>query len=170
MQLLVTQECSPDDLLLKSCESWKRKTWKQYVNDKTCGAPFEQILNAFSSYVVRLECCGPLSLISKDSLWLRYVLLLLLFGIFHTGNYEIHLPDISVGYVSFPQFPWPSGDFTICFWLKTKHSGFFIEYEVAISIEQNATLVLGLYFYNRHFEILFGNIRRYQTIVAHWLF
>ena len=90
---------------------------------------------------------------------------MLLCGIFSSGNYEIHLPDISFGYVSLPHFPWPNGDFTICFWLKTKQSGFFIEYEVAFSIKQNATLVLGLYFHNRSFEVLFGNIRRYQTIV-----
>ena len=96
-------------------------------------------------------------------------LLLLLFGIFDTGNYEIHLSDISVGYVSFPHFPWRGGDFTICFWLKTKHSGLFIEYEVASSMEQNATLVLGLYFHNHSFEVLFGSIRRYQTIVSHCL-
>jgi len=93
--------------------------------------------------------------------------LLLFFVIFDSGNYEIHLPDISVGYVSFPHFPWRGSDFTICFWLKTKHSGFFIEYEVVSSIEQNATLVLGLYFHNSNFEILFGSIRRYHIIFLH---
>ena len=97
---------------------------------------------------------------------LRFMLLCVIFS---SGNYEIHLPDISFGYVSLPHFPWPNGDFTVCFWLKTKQSGFFIEYEVAFSIKQNATLVLGLYFHNLSFEVLFGNIRRYQTTVSHCL-
>jgi len=87
--------------------------------------------------------------------------------IFDSGNFEIHLPDISVGYVSFPHFPWRGSDFTICFWLKTKHSGFFIEYEVVTSLEQNATLALGLYVHNGSFEILFGSIKRYQINFLH---
>ena len=117
---------------------------------------------------MRFKCCEPLSLILNNAL-LCLSFCCCLESFTHAGNYEIHLPDISFGYVSFPNFTWPSGDFTICFWLKTKHSGFFIEYEVALSIEQNATLVLGLYFHNRSFELLFGNIRRYQTIVSHCL-
>ena len=83
---------------------------------------------------------------------------------FDSGNYELHLSDISVGYISFSDFSAHGRGFTICFWLKTAHSGFFIEYAVAASIEQNATLVLGLYFHTHSFDILFGSIRRYQTI------
>lgn len=141
--------------------------------DKSSGAPFEQILNTFSSLVVRSKCCEPLSNIERNIYFKWFFIMLMfefwvvLFGIFDSGNYEIHLPDISGGYVSFPHFPWRGSDFTICFWLKTKHSGFFIEYEVAASIEQNVTLVLGLYFHSRSFEILFGSIRRYQIIFLH---
>ena len=85
---------------------------------------------------------------------------------FDVGNYEIHLLDVSVGYVSFSDFSARGRGFTICFWLKTAHSGFFIEYEVAASREQNATLVhvLGLHFHNHSFDILFGSITRYQII------
>ena len=84
--------------------------------------------------------------------------------LFDSDNYEIHLPDFSVGYVSFSDFSARGRGFTICFWLKTVHSGFFIEYAVAASIEQNATLVLGLYFHKHSFDVLFGSIRRYQII------
>jgi len=83
---------------------------------------------------------------------------------FDAGNYEIHFYDFSVGYVSFSDFSARGRGFTICFWLKTTHSGFFIEYEVAASREENATLVLGLYFHNHSFDILFGSITRYQRI------
>ena len=87
----------------------------------------------------------------------------LFFAIFDSDNYEIYLPDISIGYVSFSDFFSRGRGFTICFWLKTAHSGFFIEYAVAASKEQNATLVLGLYFYKRSFDFLFGSIRRYNN-------
>ena len=100
-------------------------------------------------------------------MYYAYVLLLLLFGIFDSGDYEIHLPDNSVFHVSFPRFQRRDGDFTICLWLKTKHSGFFIEYEVTASIKQNAALVLGLSFHKGSLEILFGSIRRYQTTSSH---
>ena len=85
------------------------------------------------------------------------------FAIFDSGNYEIYLPDTSIGYVSFSDFSAPDRGFTMCFWLKTAHSGFFIEYAVAASREQNATLVLGLYFHNHSFDIQFGSIRRYNN-------
>ena len=88
----------------------------------------------------------------------------MLFAIFDSGNYEIYLPDISIGYVSFSDVSSRGRDFTICFWLKTAYSGFFIEYAVAASREQNATLVLGLCFDKRSFDILFGSIRRYNNI------
>ena len=83
-------------------------------------------------------------------------------AIFDSGNYEIYLPDISIGYVSFSDLSACGRGFTMCFWLKTAHSGFFIEYAVAASRGQNATLVLRLYFHNHSFDILFGSIRRYQ--------
>ena len=86
--------------------------------------------------------------------------LFLFFAIFYSDNYEIYLPDISIGYVSFSDFSSSGRGFTICFWLKTAYSGFFIEYAVAASREQNATLMLGLYFYKRSFDTLFGSIRR----------
>lgn len=97
------------------------------------------------------------------SVFLVFLLLFFLL-LFDSDNYEIHLPDISVGYVSFSDFSARGRGFTICFWLKTVHSGFFIEYAVAASIEQNATLVLGLYFHKHSFDILFGSIRRYHII------
>ena len=87
----------------------------------------------------------------------------LFFAIFDSGNYEIYLPDISIGYVSFSDFSSRGRGFTICFWLKTAHGGFFIEYAVAASREQNPTLVLGLCFYKSSFDILFGSIRRYNN-------
>ena len=79
-----------------------------------------------------------------------------------SGNYEIYLPDIIIGYVSFSDLSARGRGFTMCFWLKTAHSGFFIEYAVAASREQNATLVMGLYFHKDSFDILFASIRRYQ--------
>ena len=85
------------------------------------------------------------------------------FAIFDLGNYEIYLPDISIGYVSFSDLSSRGGGLTMCFWLKTAHSGFFIEYTVAASREQNATLVLGLYFHNHSFEIVSAIIRRYNN-------
>ncbi|KAL9987547.1 hypothetical protein ACROYT_G001872 [Oculina patagonica] len=77
----------------------------------------------------------------------------------HPSNYEIHLPDSSLGYVSFSDISSSGSGFTICFWLKTENSGFFIEYKVAASIEQNATLVLGVYCGSHAFDIVFGNKR-----------
>jgi len=91
-----------------------------------------------------------------------YYTILLLF--FDAGNYEIHLHDFGVVYVSLSDFSARGRGLTICFWLKTTHSGFFIEYKVAASGEQNATLVLGLHFHNHSFDLLFGSITRYQLI------
>ena len=91
-------------------------------------------------------------------------LLFFFFAIFDSGNYEIYLPDISIGYLSFSiLFSSRGRDFTICFWLKTAQGGFFIEYAVAASREQNATLLLGLHFYKHSFDILFGSIKRYNN-------
>ncbi|KAJ7371535.1 hypothetical protein OS493_024875 [Desmophyllum pertusum] len=75
-------------------------------------------------------------------------------GIFDPGNYEIHLPDIDLGYVSFSDISPLHVGFTLCVWLKTKHSGFFIEYKVAT--EENETLVLGIYLRKQHFWISTG--------------
>jgi len=82
----------------------------------------------------------------------------LVLGIFDPGNYEIHLPDIDLGYVSFSDVSPLRVGFTLCFWLKTEHSGFFIEYKVAS--EQNETLVLGVYCHNDTLVLKLKKTRR----------
>ena len=59
-------------------------------------------------------------------------------------NYEIHLPDESLGYVSLSDIPPLYVGLTSCFWLNTVHSGFVIEYKVVS--EQNESTVLGFYY------------------------
>ena len=62
------QECNSDNLLLQNCESRRDQNNVEEVCDENyCGAPFEQILNAFSPQFVRFKCCEPLSHISKNS-------------------------------------------------------------------------------------------------------
>ena len=101
---------------------------------------------------------------SRECTYVRFICYFFcFFAIFDSGNYEIYLPDISIGHVSFSDLSSRGRGFTMCFWLKTAHSGFFIEYSVAASREQDATLVLGLYFHNHSFDILFGSIRRYNN-------
>lgn len=89
------------------------------------------------------------------------MLIFALLFVVDSGYYELHLLDSSLGYVTFTDISSSGKGFTICFWLKTQHSGFFIEYKVAASVEQNATLVLGIYCGNHTFDIIFGNKRRY---------
>ena len=83
-------------------------------------------------------------------------------GIIDDGNYEIHLPDSELGYVSFSDIVPAKGAFTICFWLKTANSGFFIEYKTAASAERNETLALGIYCGNNTFDLLLTKTR-YET-------
>ena len=98
------------------------------------------------------------------------MLLFALVFVVDPGNYEIHLPDSSLGYVSFSDISPNNDGFTICFWLKTEYSGFFIEYKGAASKEQNATLVLGVYCGDYNFNIQFGDKRRYSTVTIIRLF
>ena len=79
-------------------------------------------------------------------------------GIFDSGNYEVHLPGVNLGYVSFSDIAHLEVGFTLCFWLKTAHSGFFIEYKV--TKEQNETLVLGVYCLNNTVTTQLANKRR----------
>lgn len=79
------------------------------------------------------------------------------FGIFDPRNYEIHLPDIDLGYASFSESSSLHKGFTLCFWLKTSHNGFFIEYKVAK--ERGGSLQLGCYFSNDIFVIQMNNRR-----------
>ena len=81
-------------------------------------------------------------------------------GLFDPGNYEIHLPGIDLGYVSFSDISPLHLGFTLCFWLKTEYSGFFIEYKVAT--EQNESLVLGVYCGNNTFEVQLEKKGRYK--------
>ncbi|XP_078357060.1 uncharacterized protein LOC144641914 [Oculina patagonica] len=71
------------------------------------------------------------------------------------GDYEIHLPDIDLGYVSFSDISPLHLGFTMCFWLKTAYSGFFIEYNLVT--KQNETLLLGVYCHNNIFRTQLGN-------------
>ena len=73
-------------------------------------------------------------------------------------NYEIHLPDESLGYVSLSDIPPLYVGLTSCFWLNTVHSGFVIEYKVVS--EQNESTVLGFYYDKRTFRIHFYKIIR----------
>lgn len=91
-------------------------------------------------------------------------------GIIGDGNYEIHFPNSSRGYVSFSDIVPAKGGFTICFWLQTENAGFFVEYRTAASADQNETLTLGLYCGNNTFDILFGNQRRYQFFIVFTLY
>ncbi|KAM7440722.1 hypothetical protein ABFA07_010120 [Porites harrisoni] len=73
-------------------------------------------------------------------------------------NYEIHLPDESLGYVSLSDIPPLYVGLTSCFWLNTVHSGFVIEYKVVS--EQNESTVLGFYYDKSTFRIHFYKIIR----------
>lgn len=79
-------------------------------------------------------------------------------GIFDSGNYEIDLPDVDLGYLSFYDIARLHVGFTLCFWLRTEHSGFFIEYKVAK--EQNESLLLGVYCLNNSVSTQLANKRR----------
>jgi len=79
-------------------------------------------------------------------------------GIIDRGNYEIHLPNVDLGYVSFSDVSPLHVGFTLCFWLKTEYNGFFIEYKIAT--EQNETLVLAVYCRNNTFVFKLENTRR----------
>ena len=68
-------------------------------------------------------------------------------------NYEIHLPDESLGYVSLSDIPPLYVGLTSCFWLNTVHSGFVIEYKVE-------STVLGFYYDKSTFRIHFYKIIR----------
>ena len=72
-------------------------------------------------------------------------------GILGLDDYEIHLPDFSLGYVSFSDISPLRYGFTLCFWLKTTYNGFFIEYKVAS--EQNESIVLRFCCGNNTFRI-----------------
>lgn len=71
---------------------------------------------------------------------------LFVLGVIDPGNYEIDLPHVEVGYLSFYDIASLAVGFTLCFWLKTDNSGFFIEYKV--TKEQDESLVLGVYCLN----------------------
>ena len=58
-------------------------------------------------------------------------------------DYEIHLPEERLGYVSLSDIPPLYDGLTSCFWLNTVHSGFVIEYKNASG--QNESTVLGFY-------------------------
>lgn len=72
-------------------------------------------------------------------------------GLNEPDNYEIHLPDVNVGNVSFSDISPLLHGFTLCFWLKTAHTGFFIEYKVAS--EEGESFVLEFYFSNNTFPV-----------------
>lgn len=73
-------------------------------------------------------------------------------------NYELHLPDERLGYVSLLDIPPLYVGLTSCFWLNTVHSGFVIEYKVAS--EQNESTVLGFYYDKSTFRIRLYKIIR----------
>ena len=73
-------------------------------------------------------------------------------------NYEIHLPEERLGYVSLSDIPPLYDGLTSCFWLNTVHSGFVIEYKVVS--EQNESTVLGFYYDKSTFRIHFYKILR----------
>lgn len=83
------------------------------------------------------------------------------------GDYELHLPDVKLGYVLLSDISPLHLDFTLCFWLKTQYSGFFIEHKIAT--EQIETLVLGIYCDNDTFTFQLGNRRRYQDCFISFL-
>ena len=83
---------------------------------------------------------------------------LFVLGIVEPGNYEIDLPDVDVGYLSFYDIASLDKGFTLCFWLKTEHSGFFIEYKV--TKEQKESLALGVYCLNNTVLTQLANKRR----------
>ena len=58
-------------------------------------------------------------------------------------DYEIHLPEERLGYVSLSDIPPLYDGLTSCFWLNTVHSGFVIEHKNASG--QNESTVLGFY-------------------------
>ena len=72
-------------------------------------------------------------------------------GIHDPDNYEILLPHDDLGDVSFSDISPLHHGFTLCFWLKTAHTGFFIAYKV--TSQQSETLVLGFSFVNNTFQI-----------------
>ncbi|XP_022807964.1 uncharacterized protein LOC111344965 [Stylophora pistillata] len=79
------------------------------------------------------------------------------FGFFDPENYEIQLPDFDPGYVSFSGISPLLKGFTLCFWIKTSHDGFFIEYKVPR--EQGESLQLGCYIGNDTLELQLKNSR-----------
>ena len=83
---------------------------------------------------------------------------LFVLGIVDPGNYEIDLPDVDHGYLSFSGITHLEVGCTLCFWLKTERSGFFIEYKV--TKEQNKSLVLGVYCLNNTVTTQLANKRR----------
>lgn len=84
-------------------------------------------------------------------------------GSIDPDNYELHLPDSNVSDVSFSDIsPLPHG-FTLCFWLKTAHAGFFIEYKVAS--EQGDSLEFAFYCDNNTVGVQLDKNRRYQEVI-----
>ena len=82
-------------------------------------------------------------------------------GLFDPENYEIQLPDFDLGYVSFSGISPLLRGFTLCFWIKTTHDGFFIEYKVPR--EQGESLQLGCYVGNETIKLQLKTTRRCET-------
>ena len=82
-------------------------------------------------------------------------------GFFEADDYEIHLPEANISNVSFSDISPLSFGFTLCFWLKTSHAGFFIEYKVAS--EQGESLLLGFYSGNNTFRVHLDKRARYRN-------
>ena len=77
------------------------------------------------------------------------------------NNYHIKLPNSSRGYISFSDISPMEIGFTLCFWIKTKFDGFFTEYKVISSEDEEAAI--GFYFHKHTLEILLNRKQRYYT-------
>lgn len=84
-------------------------------------------------------------------------------GFIDPDNYELHLPDSNVSDVSFSDISPLRHGFTLCFWLKTAHAGFFIEYKVAS--EQGDSLEFAFYCDNNTVGVQLDKNRRYQEVI-----
>lgn len=81
------------------------------------------------------------------------------FGI-EADDYEIHLQDTNISVVSFSDISYLYFGFTLCFWLKSEHTGFFIEYKV--TFQQGGSFELGLYCGNNTFSVHDETTKRYK--------
>ena len=163
------QEWSPDNLLLQNCECWREQNNVEVVCDMK--NPVEHLSNkCWTLFPFKF---WDVNVVSHSHVFQRILLYAL-------------IRDFCCCLESFTRvttrFIFPTSVLTTCHshifqgavaifasgcWNTV--SDVFIEYEVALSIGQKATLVLRLNFHNRSFEVLFGNIRIYQTIVSNCL-